>query len=109
MDSFTWCGNGNGCDNGTVCKWVPTLFCVAAAAAKYFALTLHYCTVATAAQCEYFQQQCNENEKKSQLLPHCVNGPLGWEAPTTKRAGCQSINQAIFFLNYMKMKKYQVV
>ena len=73
MDSFTWCINGNGCNNGTASKWVPTLFCAAAAVAKYFALTLHYCTIAAAAQCEYFQQQCNENKKKSQLLPHSVN------------------------------------
>ena len=39
------CGNGNGCGNScsndATSKWVPTLFCVAAAVADYFALTLH--------------------------------------------------------------------
>ena len=47
MESFTLCGNGNGCGNIATIKWVPTLFCATVAVAKYFALTLHYCTLNT--------------------------------------------------------------
>ena len=64
MESFTQCGNSICCGNGATSKWVPILFCVAAAVAKYFALTLHYCTIAAAVQCEHFQWQHNKKHKK---------------------------------------------
>ena len=64
MESFTWCSNGNSCSNSAASKWVPTLFCAAVAAANYFALTLHYCTIAAATHCEHFQLQRNEKHTK---------------------------------------------
>ena len=66
----------HGRGNGTTSKWVPTLFCAAAAVVKYFTLTLRYCTIAV--QCEHFQRQRNKkHKKKSQPLPRRVNGPYG--------------------------------
>ena len=64
MESFTLCGNGNDYGNVVASKWVPTLFCATVAAAKYFALTLHYFPIAAAAHCEHFQWEHNEKHKK---------------------------------------------
>ena len=64
-----FCRNkGNRCGNGVARKYVPTLFCEAAAVAKYFALTLHYCTIAAVAQCEHIQRQHNENNNKKNRI-----------------------------------------
>ena len=89
MELFTWCGNSNGCGNGSTSKWVPTLFCAAAAAANFFELTLHYCTVAVAAQCEHFQRQHYEKHKNTRM--HSSRMHTGrtltvfrWRAPPPK-------------------------
>ena len=98
MESFTRCGNGNGCgnscSNSATSKWVPTLFCAAAAAANYFAFTLLYCrsTIAAVAQCEHFQRQRNGKHKNiaATAAPHELTFRVHSHGATVTTDFCRS-------------------